>query len=102
MSSIIDWSVDPCQDFWNFACGSWIKNTQLPPTKPALTRSFSVILASNQGVLQKILEGNVDAKLSAFYSSCLNAAGMDAQGFTPVKPLLSMIASISDMCVCRS
>lgn len=27
----IDESVEPCEDFFQFVCGTWIKNARIPP-----------------------------------------------------------------------
>lgn len=98
VSSIIDWSVDPCQDFWSFSCGSWIKNTQLPPDKSSLTRSFTVIQENNQNALQSIVEDpNKDVKINAFYTSCMNTSGMDQQGYAPLKGIFAMIDGVTDI-----
>jgi hypothetical protein len=38
--SIIDRSVNPCDDFYRFSCGKWLERTPIPPDRPLWGRAF--------------------------------------------------------------
>lgn len=100
----LDSTVDPCTDFYAYACGGWIKNTTLPPDKAITVRSFNTIQDENEILLKRILE-EVAAnpgtdpdrqKLGAFWTSCMNEAAIDAKGIGPISPTLAKIDALKD------
>ena len=52
----INQSVNPCDDFYEYACGNWLKKTEIPADKAAWGRGFSVIDKHNETELHAILE----------------------------------------------
>jgi endothelin-converting enzyme/putative endopeptidase len=99
--SALDRSVDPCEDFYRFACGGWIKRTPIPRDRPAWSRSFSEINERNQLELRKILEQLAaghgadktayGAKLGDYYASCMDEAHIEEQAHAELARLLGSI-----------
>ena len=53
----IDYTTKPCDDFYQYSCGNWIKNTVLPPDKSIWDRGFnSGMPEKTSQKLQVILE----------------------------------------------
>lgn len=100
--SAIDKSVDPCQDFYQYACGGWMKDNPIPPDEAAWGR-FDVLLENNQKILRSILEDSAshqnrsqtDQQVGAFYQSCSNEAVIEKRGTAPLQPQLDRINAIT-------
>jgi putative endopeptidase len=98
----LDKTCKPCDDFYQFAMGGWMKANPIPP-EYATWGSFTVLADKNQQDLRQILEaaakanasaGSNEQKIGDFYASCMDTTAVEAAGTKPIEPELLRIAQM--------
>ncbi|HEX4047838.1 MAG TPA: M13 family metallopeptidase [Elusimicrobiota bacterium] len=100
----IDRGADPCQDFFQFACGNWLKENPVPSDESTWYR-FSELDEHTRRVLRAILaeaaaekDGRTpdERKIGDYYSSCMDAPAIDAKGLAPLRDDLDRVSALKD------
>ena len=100
----IDKAANPCTDFFQYACGGWIKNNPVPPDQ-AMWGRFSELAERNREILHQILEeaakptpgrDAVTQKIGDYYAACMDEKGVDARGLAPLQGELDRIRNLKD------
>ena len=100
----IDKAVDPCVDFYQYACGSWLKTAEIPADQTSWA-SFVEIRERNAAVMRQILEkaaaetagrDAISQKIGDYYGSCIDEKAVEAKGLKPLQPELDRIAGAKD------
>src|SRR6267143_6068968 len=100
----LDKTCKPCDDFYQFAMGGWMKSNPIPPEFSSWG-TFTQLGDKNQQNLRQILEaaenakaapGSNEQKIGDFYASCMDTAAIDSAGSKPIEPELARIAAIKN------
>jgi putative endopeptidase len=100
----IDKTVDPCTDFYQYACGNWLKNSVIPSDQTEWV-SFTELDERNLDILRGILEkaavndpnrDPITQKIGDFYGACMDEKAAEAKGLDPLKPELERVAAVKD------
>jgi putative endopeptidase len=101
--SAFDKTANPCIDFYQYACGSWVKSNPVPPDQVRWVRSFSQLSERNRYLLWLELDAAarepktpLQKQYGDFYAACMDTGMIEKKGLEPIQPSWTVVSRLAD------
>ena len=103
-ADMLDQSVDPCTDFYAYACSKWQAKNPIPSDRPGWGR-FNELQERGEYIMRDILQkytandtrrSAVEQKIGDYYQSCMDEGAVEKLGAKPLSEDMNRIAALKN------
>jgi putative endopeptidase len=101
-ADMLDKTIDPCTDFYAYACSKWQAQNPIPGDRPSWGR-FNELQDRGEILVRGILEkyslddpkrSPIEQKVGDYYFSCMDETAIEKAGAKPLQPTLDRVAAL--------
>lgn len=102
----LDSTISPCDDFFQYTSGNWIKNNPIPETE-SRWGSFNELIESNNADVRALLneivkqsgfeKGSYQQLVADFYASGMDSNASETKGMKGLEPILNQVSAIGSL-----
>ncbi len=101
-ADMLDKNIDPCTDFYEYACSKWKAQNPIPGDHPGWGR-FNELTERGEYIVRDILDKYsandskrtpVEQKIGDYYQACMDESAIEQAGTKPLRPELDRIAGL--------
>ena len=98
----MNFSVNPCDNFYEYVCGTWVHETEIPPDKTRFAKSWDVGRQHAHEKLAALMTKDWPLQspfvnLNRWYQSCMNVDAVNSLGAKPLQPMLQRIGALKTL-----
>jgi putative endopeptidase len=102
--SMVDKTLDPCQDFYKYACSKWEAANPIPPDQ-VYWGTGSGLQYWNENILREAMQkasaetgqrSAVEQKIGDYWAACMEEKGIESAGTRDLKPELQRISQMKN------
>jgi putative endopeptidase len=100
--NLVDKTLDPCNDFYKYACNKWLTANPIPPDQVFWSTGSGLELW-NENLLRETMEAAsandpkrtaVQQKIGDYWAACMDESGIETTGLKALQPELARIAGL--------